>query len=454
MSFDVLRSRKLNQNKDIKAPVIYWMSRDQRVDGNWALVFAQNLALQHETSLVVVFNLVDNFLKAGLRHYDFMLCGLEEVEQSLTQKNISFRLLQGLPEKTIPDFIKKNNCGALITDFSPLKTKQNWNKKILQNIKIPFFEVDAHNIVPVWQASPKLEFAAYTLRPKIHKQLDLFLTDFEEIKMQQKNDFKIEKVDWQKVKQNLKVDTNIKPVDWIKPGQKKALETLNYFLKNKLNNYSKDRNDPNKKAVSDLSPYLHYGHICSQQIVLEIQKMKLDKEIIESFIEELVVRKELADNFCFYNLDYDNFEGFHTWAKTTLNEHTDDKREFIYTLEHFEKAQTHDDLWNAAQVEMVETGKMHGFMRMYWAKKILEWTTSPEEALHIAIYLNDKYSLDGRDPNGYAGIAWSIGGIHDRAWNSRPVFGKIRYMNYNGCKRKFDIKSYIQKYTKDISSLF
>ena len=162
----------------------------------------------------------------------------------------------------------------------------------------------------------------------------------------------------------------------------------------------------------------------------------------------MVVRRELSDNYCFYNADYDNFEGFHTWAKQSLAEHFEDKREYLYSQTHFENAETHDPLWNAAQMEMAATGKMHGFMRMYWAKKILEWTSSPMEAQATAIYLNDKYSLDGRDPNGYTGIAWSIGGVHDRAWTERPVYGKIRYMNYNGCKRKFDVEKYINRFVK------
>ena len=157
----------------------------------------------------------------------------------------------------------------------------------------------------------------------------------------------------------------------------------------------------------------------------------------------MIIRRELSDNFCFYNPNYDHFEGFPAWAQKTLNEHRRDTREYLYNQEQFEKAFTHDPLWNAAQMEMVRKGKMHGYLRMYWAKKILEWTPSPEEAQRIAIYLNDRYELDGRDPNGYAGIAWSIGGVHDRAWGERPVFGKIRYMSFNGAKSKFDVARYI-----------
>jgi deoxyribodipyrimidine photo-lyase len=213
------------------------------------------------------------------------------------------------------------------------------------------------------------------------------------------------------------------------------------------------RNNPTRDAQSNLSPYLHFGQISAQRVALEVLKYlslpPFAREGTEggishaAFLEELIIRRELSDNFCFYNRDYDNFEGFPDWAKKTLNKHRKDRRDYIYTVKQFEHAKTHDDLWNAAQMEMAKRGKMHGYMRMYWAKKILEWTESPEKAMEVAIYLNDQYELDGRDPNGYAGIAWSIGGVHDRAWNERPIFGKIRYMSYNGCKAKFDIKQYI-----------
>ena len=178
---------------------------------------------------------------------------------------------------------------------------------------------------------------------------------------------------------------------------------------------------------------------------MEITKSSLPLKDRDAFLEEMIVRRELADNFCHYESNYDYFGGFHPWAQKTLNEHRHDEREYLYPEEQFEESETHDPLWNAAQNEMKVKGKMHGFMRMYWAKKILEWSPSPEVAQQTAIELNDKYQLDGRDPNGYTGIAWSIGGIHDRAWFERPIYGKVRYMNYNGCKRKFDVKKYIER---------
>jgi deoxyribodipyrimidine photo-lyase len=190
---------------------------------------------------------------------------------------------------------------------------------------------------------------------------------------------------------------------------------------------------------------LHYGHISAQRVALAVQSRpgtRTDEK--QAFLEELIVRKELTDNFCFYNDKYDRLSGAPEWAQETLRKHTDDKREHIYTKDEFENAQTHDELWNASQMEMKKTGKMHGYMRMYWGKKILEWTNTPQYALKVAIELNDRYELDGRDPNGYVGCMWSIAGVHDRAWQERDIYGKVRYMSRSGCERKFDTQEYIQ----------
>ena len=452
----VERVKILKEGEPVKGPVVYWMQRDQRTDDNWALIFAQLKAKENDQPLIVVFNIVNKFLDATLRQYTFMIEGLKEVEQNLNKLNIPFQLLIGSPEKTIPEFIEKNNAGIFVTDFNPLKIITKWKNKIAAKIKIPFYEVDAHNIVPCWQASIKLEYAAYTIRPKINKQLPKYLDDFPALTKQPvSNGKKSKNTDWSKVYNSLEINKNVKPVEWIKPGEKEAKKVLKNFLSSKLPAYNIERNDPNKNALSNLSPYLHFGQISAQRIALEAQPFIEHLESQKSFLEELIIRRELSDNFCFYNKDYDNFDGFHDWAKKTLNEHRGDKREYIYSKGEFENAETHDELWNAAQLEMINTGKMHGYMRMYWAKKILEWTKSPEEALNIGLYLNDKYELDGRDANGYVGLAWSIGGVHDRAWTERPVFGKIRYMNYNGCKRKFDVKAYIkQQLSNGQDSLF
>ncbi len=440
---NIKRLRILRDEKITFAPVVYWMQRDHRVHDNWALIYAQEKAIELNQPLYVIFNLVPTFLEATIRQYGFMLKGLQELEAELSKFNIPFVLTCGEPSEEIPKFIIKIKAGLLITDFNPLKIVRRWKKSVYDKINIAFHEIDAHNIVPFHQTSNKQEFAAYTIRPKIQKLLPEFLDEFPKIK---KMNFEYSKqtIKWNEIKSVLKINFEIKEVDWITPGEKAAHKTLKYFIEKKLFRYNEERNFPTHDAQSNLSPYFHFGQISPQRVALIINQIDSNEESKKSFLEEMIIRRELSDNFCYYNTNYDSFEGFHQWAKESLNQHRKDKRDFIYSLEQFEHAKTHDDLWNAAQMEMVRTGKMHGYMRMYWAKKILEWTKSPEEALQTAINLNDKYELDGRDPNGYTGIAWSIGGVHDRPWFERPVYGKIRYMNYNGCAKKFDVKKYIQ----------
>jgi deoxyribodipyrimidine photo-lyase len=440
------RARLIKEGKKGSGPVMYWMSRDQRSHDNWALLYAQRIALKQRSPLVVVFCLVPHFLEATIRQYGFMLRGLAELEAVLHHKNISFVLAAGRPEEQIPRLVKQFEAACLITDFDPLNIKRKWKAEAAKNINVPFYEVDAHNIVPCWIASPKQEYAAYTFRPKIRRLLSEFLVKFPPVK---RHPFSLKEkpalIQWKDLRASLKIDHDIKEVNWPKPGEKEAIKVLKDFVKKKLPLYEKQRNDPTVDAQSNLSPYLHFGHISAQRAALYVQESDSPKKDKDVFLEELIVRRELSDNFCFYNTSYDRFEGFPEWARMSLDRHRKDRRPYVYRMQDFETASTHDDLWNAAQKEMMTRGKMHGYMRMYWAKKILEWTESPEEAMGTAIYLNDRYELDGRDPNGYTGIAWSIGGVHDRAWNERPVFGKVRYMSYNGCKGKFDIKKYIER---------
>lgn len=422
------------------------MSRDQRAYDNWALLFAQEKAKELNTPVVVVFNLVPEFLGATIRQYMFMLSGLKETETHLNELNIPLIITVGNPSIELPAILNKLHASVLVSDFDPLKIKRGWKRDVVKQINIPFFEVDTHNIVPCFFVSQKEEYAAYTFRPKIKKHIEVFLTSFPEPQKQKKIEaFSFDKINWDNIFNKLNVDMSVKEVDWLLPGATPAHNELQNFITNKLDDYAENRNDPNKDAQSNLSPFLHFGQISAQRVALEIQNAGANQASIDAFLEELIVRRELADNFCCFNKNYDSFDGFKDWGKNTLLKHTYNKREYIYNLEEFENAKTHEDLWNAAQTELVKTGKLHGYMRMYWAKKILEWSETPKQALQTAICLNDKYELDGRDPNGYAGCAWSIGGVHDRAWAARPVFGQIRYMNYNGAKRKFDTMAYIKK---------
>lgn len=436
----------LNTGHEINGPVAYWMSRDQRSVDNWALFHAQEVAISKATPLIVIFNLVPDFLGAGERHYRFMIDGLREVKTSLSKLGIPFHLLGGDPTIIIPEFVQDNGISYLVTDFDPLKIKRNWKKQIVGDLDIPVAEVDAHNIVPCWVSSGKQEYGAYTIRPKIQRALPSFLDDLLPIKKHPFTLMEEPNNDWERAYQALDIDQEVPPVTWLRSGQTASLKALGDFIENRLESYDKARNDPTLEGQSGLSPYLHFGQLSAQRIALEVNRSSASQEAKDTFLEELVVRRELSDNFCFYNHAYDSFEGFPSWARETLDIHREDSRDYLYSQKELEEGRTHDGLWNAAQMDMEERGKMHGHMRMYWAKKILEWTESPEEAMDMAIYLNDKYELDGRDPNGYTGIAWSIGGVHDRAWAERPIFGKVRYMSFNGARRKFDVDSYIENH--------
>ncbi|WP_235282945.1 deoxyribodipyrimidine photo-lyase [Methanosarcina sp. 1.H.T.1A.1] len=456
------RIRTLKPGKSGEGPVVYWMSRDQRVEDNWALLFSRAIAQEADVPVAVVFCLTEEFLGAGRRHYEFMLKGLQELEVALSRKKIPFFFLEGDPGQRIPHFVTKCGAGTLVTDFSPLRVKAEWIEKVRSEIKIPFFEVDAHNVVPCWEASPKQEYAAHTFRPKLYGHLSEFLEEFPELEPNSKSSEISSCNGMQEILSNIQ-DSGIKAFlpeeisgkdndslfepEHFKPGEKAARKVMESFLAERLDSYNALRNDPTRNGVSGLSPYLHFGQISAQRVALEVEKAKTDPESKKAFLDEILVWKEIADNFCYYNPLYDSFESFPNWAKESLNAHRQDRRKYLYTPEEFEAGKTHDPLWNASQMELLRTGKMHSYMRMYWAKKILEWSESPEKALEIAICLNDRYELDGRDPNGYAGIAWSIGGVHDRAWKEREVIGKIRYMSYEGCKRKFDVNLYIAKYS-------
>jgi deoxyribodipyrimidine photo-lyase len=421
------------------------MSRDQRVADNWALVYSQELARVRRVPLAVVFTLAPGFLGATLRQYDFMIRGLEQVERALAGYHIPFFLLTGPPDTSMPSFVAGHTIGTLVTDFSPLRIHRRWKTAVRKHLSIPFYEVDAHNVVPCWIASEKREYAAATFRPKIQRLLPTFLVQIPEVTKHPVAWKQKRRTDWKRVREGLKADPAVPPVWWLQPGEEAAHRILRQFVDRKLETYGTRRNDPVKPAQSNLSPYLHFGQIAPQRVALALTGLRRHGAARAAYLEELIVRRELSDNFCEYSPSYDSVGSFPDWAKVSLDRHRGDTREYLYTRLQFERARTHDPLWNAAQTEMVVTGKMHGYLRMYWAKKILEWSATPEDALRTATYLNDKYQLDGRDPNGYTGIAWSIGGVHDRAWGERKVFGKVRYMSYEGCKRKFDVEAYITR---------
>uniref|UniRef100_A0A8C1MQH0 Deoxyribodipyrimidine photo-lyase n=1 Tax=Cyprinus carpio TaxID=7962 RepID=A0A8C1MQH0_CYPCA len=336
--------------------------------------------------------------------YNFMLKGLREVAKECKSLDIQFHLLSGEPGQTLPSFVRNWKFGAVVTDFNPLRIPLQWIETIKKHLMSLLFRCFSHYY---FYTSGRLEYGARTIRGKITKLLAEFLREIPLVDTHPHSASRAAK----EVLSSLEVECSVGEVDLAQPGSCGGMAMLESFIDH-------HRNNPNCDALSHLSPRIHAGQLSAQRVVKQ----------------ELVVRREPADNFCFYNHNYDNISGAYDWAKKTLQDHAKDCRQYLYTKEQLENAKTRDQLWNAAQRQLVLEGKMHGFLRMNWAKKILEWTASPEEALSIAVFLNDRLSLDG-----YVGCMWSICGIHDQGWAERPIFGKIRFMNYAGCKRKFDL---------------
>lgn len=456
MKIDQRRIQQLQTGEPGQGPVLYVMAREQRVADNAALVYAMECANERRVPLLILFALGPMFQHGSARHNEWMVASLREVSENLSKKNIPFFLVMGEWSTVVADFVQTNAVGEVVLDFNPLEPVRSWRETLIGKVSVPVTVVDARNVVPVWVASPKAEFAAYTLRPKIHRLLPEFLLPVPKLPTPKvPYDKTVPTIDWEVVRAFRQCDySEPVPATFI-PGEKAAQTQLKYFIEHILPEYEAKRNDPVENGTSGLSPYIRWGNISVATIALAVKACDAPGTAKDTFLEELIVRRELAENYCYYTKDYATVGAAHAWAQTTIEEHAKDKREFLYSYEEFRDGKTHDDLWNAAQLQMVREGKMHGFLRMYWAKKILEWTPDAQTAIDIALRLNDHYELDGRDSNGVVGVMWSICGLHDRAWNERPVFGKIRYMNYAGCKRKFDVKSFVAKYSdKTESSLF
>jgi len=424
--------------------VLYWMQAAQRSEYNHALECAILKANELKLPVLVFFGITDNFPQANLRHYYFMLEGLKETQKALNKRGIKLVVRIQSPEKGVVDLAK--NAALIVVDSGQLRIQRQWRFDTASKVECPFYEVETNLVVPIEEATEKENFSAGTLRPRITKQLDKYLVPLKHTKPKKESlSLKIEGIeinDIDEVLSKLMIDTSVGKVESFHGGTDIAKILLRDFINNKLDKFDTLRNNPCEEYSSNMSPYLHFGQISALYIALEV--MKTTSPGKDAFLEELIVRRELSHNFVYYNSKYDSFACLPDWAKRTLNCHRTDKREYVYTKEQFENAQTHDPYWNAAQKEMVITGKMQGYMRMYWGKKILEWSRNPQTGFKIALELNNKYELDGRDANAFAGVAWCFG-KHDRAWGERQIFGKIRYMNAAGLKRKFDPDAYVEK---------
>jgi deoxyribodipyrimidine photo-lyase len=443
-------------NKKVDAPkkyVLYWMQQSQRVHYNHALQFAINEANKENLPLVVFFGIDDSYPEANLRHFAFMLEGLKEVQTLLNKLGITFILEIGNPVEQIKHWII-DSC-MVVCDMGYSKIQRQWRQELFQFIyhhmsSVDCVMVESDLIVPVQAASNKVEYGAYTIRPKLMKLYTIY-QDFhkiDEVKYPIVFDFgpSSKPIDVDYLLSQLSLDTSVSRSKLYIGGYSQASNRILSFIQQDLAHYLTS-SDPSKNLTSKMSMYLHFGQISALEILdrvlLAYRLGQIDLEVKDAYIEQLLVRRELAFNFMYFNQNYDTFEQItEPWAYQTMSIHRFDEKEYIYTLTELENAMTHDVYFNAAMDEMVHTGFMQNYMRMYWAKKIIEWSLSFEDAYEKIKYLNNKYFIDGRDANSYAGIAWCFG-KHDRPWGERAIFGKLRYMNAAGLERKFDISQYV-----------
>lgn len=437
--FFIHNKQSIDLSKDY---ILYWMQAAVRVTDNHALLYALIQCKMLKKPLVIYFGLTPSFPHANLRHYTFLLQGLAEVEKKCKKNNICFVARLESPEVGAIELSK--NAVMVITDNGALRIQRQWRDQVAVHSKVKMITIETNLLVPPWVTSNKEEYAARTIRPKIHKVMNQFIEAKWSIPWKNgKSSLSFPTLsftDIENVTQILDIDRSVGPVNYFLGGEDQALKRLKKFIQKDLPHYQEQRSDPSNDCSSKLSPYLHFGQISPLTILRELR----DNHSAEAFIEELIVRRELAFNFAWYNSYYDQYRAIPAWAQETLEAQIDNQRPYTYTRLQMERGKTHDPYWNACQKEMTTTGFMHGYMRMYWGKKIIEWSKTPQKAFETMIFLNDKYQLDGRDPNGYCGIAWCFG-KHDRPWTRRTIFGTVRYMNDRGLERKFNMQKYIER---------
>lgn len=464
--------------------ILYWMQINRRFHYNFAMEYAVSWANKLNRPLIILESLVSDYPWASDRFHAFFMEGMQEHRQDTVAGKViyypyleektgeSFRLTEALAQKA---------C-LLVTDEFPVFIMRQRNRRLPTIWEIPYCTVDSNGLIPLG-LTKKAPYSAYQFRRIMQQHfVEAFTNPPKENPLKNlKNP--ISKPDLREFQSNwpdagerlfnikdfisqLNIDHEVKALN-IGGTRKAALSKLKHFVNQKLKYYADKRNDPDYDATSNLSPWLHFGLISEYEIV----KMVLAQqpagwdigqivnqngknagffggyEYIEKYLDELITWRETGFHYCHHTPDFNKFESLPRWALQTLEEHSDDAREYIYSLNEFEKASTHDPVWNAAQRQLVREGYIHNYLRMIWGKKIFEWTSHPEEALEIMIHLNNKYAIDGRDPNSYTGIFWVLGRF-DRPWFERPVFGKIRYMSSESAGKKVKMNEYLKKYGK------
>lgn len=426
--------------------VLYWMQQSQRCEHNPALEYAIRLANELDQSVLVGFGLYEGYPEAGERHFAFLLEGLAEVADGLSERGIKLVVRRGRPDRVAIELARK--ASVVVCDRGYLREPRQWRRRLVRAVDRRVVQIEGDVVVPVEVASDKAEFAARTIRPKLERQRDDYLSALtasspgkSSLPLQVHGDWDVRKTE--DVLASLRIDRTVGRIGWLRGGLSEVRRRLTAFLRGDFQGYADGRGDPTLDQTSKLSPYLHYGQISPVEVAGKVQAAKGGAgDDGAAFLEELVVRRELAANYVLYTKHYDTYRGLPAWARKTLSRHADDPRPHHYTRRQLEHAHTHDRVWNAAMREMRDRGYLHNHLRMYWGKKILEWTNTPEYAHRTALYLNNKYLLDGRDPSSYANVGWLFG-LHDRPWGEREIYGTVRSMTAAGLERKFDVDRYL-----------
>lgn len=425
--------------------VLYWMQASQREHYNHALERAVERANELSLPTLVCFGLDDTYPEANARHFAFLLQGLAETAKALAERGIGFVAHKGSPPEVA--LALAPGAAMVVCDRGYLRHQRQWRDRLADEAPCAVEQIEADVVVPVESVTDKAEYAARTIRPKLHRLMNAHLQPLRRRPVKHPWQGTLDGLDLSdphRVLAGLDVDRSVKPSERFIGGTSEGERVLAEFIAGRLGRYADQRSDPSLGIESHVSPYLHFGQLSPVWIALQIKQAGPGPSV-EGYLEELIVRRELAINYVQFVPRYDRYEALPDWARRTLARHADDERPYLYDQAALEACDTHDVYFNAAMAEMVETGKMHNYMRMYWGKRILEWAAAPAEAFKRTLHLNNKYFLDGRDPNSYANVGW-VFGLHDRPWKERPIFGQTRYMNAAGLERKFDIDAYVRQW--------
>jgi len=426
---------------------------NRRVDSNHAMLFAIELANRERLPVLFYEGLTCSYPFANDRLHTFVLEAVPDIARHLRELGIGYCFYLRRRHADPNDVLYRlaADAAAVVTDDYPTFVARGHNASVPAKLDIAYYAVDSSCIVPM-ASFAKREYAAYTIRPKIRRVLSEFLrpapaprVDLRWSGPAPQWHTQVTPGDIATLVASCEIDHSVPPSIAFRGGADEARRRLHVFLRDGLRRYARLKNEPSAHATSELSPYLHFGQISSLEVALAVQECAREERLIaDEFLEELIVRRELAFNFTRFTDNYDSLAALPDWALKTMREHAADRRDPVYTAEQLECAQTYDELWNATQRELVLRGKIHGYYRMYWGKKIIQWSAGYDEALATMIRLHDRYALDGRDPCTYANILWCFG-LHDRPWTERPIFGTIRYMSYEGMKRKTDVDAYVRE---------